>query len=129
MNPTRRMHVKIRRVATAGLAAGLLLGGIGRMAEARNANCSGGILYVSQALQARQNKDLDESKKLMLKAVQKLGACATEDPNDFEALGYLGWAYAETDSFRPAGIYFQKSIEGLTAKGDKKKIEWAAENR
>jgi tetratricopeptide (TPR) repeat protein len=123
------MHVKIRMVATAGLAAGLLLGGIGRMAEARNANCSGGILYVSQALQARQNKDLPEADKLMHRAVDRLSQCATEDPEDYEALGYLGWAYAEIDSFRPAGVYFAKAIEGLGKKGDKKKVDWATTNR
>ena len=121
--------MKIRMVATAGLAAGLLLGGIGRMAEARNANCSGGILYVSQALQARQNKDMPEADKLMHRAVDRLSQCATEDPEDYEALGYLGWAYAEIDSFRPAGVYFERSIQGLAKKGDKKKVDWATTNR
>lgn len=121
--------MKIRIAAIAMLAAVVTAAGLGRIAEARNANCSGGILYVSQALSARNNKDIPESKKLMLKAVEKLSTCATEDPNDFEALGYLGWAYAEVDSFRPAGIYFEKSIQGLATKGDKKKLDWASDNR
>lgn len=120
--------MKIRIVATAVLAAGLLAG-LGRMAEARNANCSGGILYVSQALQARANKDLPEADKLMHRAVDRLSQCAAEDPEDYEAAGYLGWAYAEIDSFRPAGVFFAKSIEGLAKKGDKKKLETTSDNR
>jgi tetratricopeptide (TPR) repeat protein len=52
-----------------------------------------------------------------------------EDPDDFEGMGYLGYAYAEVDSAEKAGQAFAKAIEGLTAKGDKKKIEWAIANR
>src|SRR5205823_15054243 len=48
---------------------------------------------------------------------------------DFEAVGYLGWALAELDSAGPAGVAFQKAIDGLTAKGDKKKVEVATANR
>ncbi len=121
--------MKIRIVAAAALAAGLVAAGLGRVAEARNANCSGGILYVTQSLAAREKQDLPESKKLMMKAVERLNQCAVEDPVDYEAIGYLGWAYAEVDSFRPAGEWFQKSIAGLAAKGDKKKLEMVSDNR
>jgi len=65
----------------------------------------------------------------MQKAIQQLEACATEDSLDYEALGYLGWAYAELDSCGPAGKWFARAIDGLTAKGDKKKAEIAANNR
>jgi hypothetical protein len=33
-------------------------------------------------------------------------------PTDLEAIGYLGWAYAEVDSCGPAGKWFAKAIEG-----------------
>jgi tetratricopeptide (TPR) repeat protein len=121
--------VKLRAIATAGLVAGLLAGVHGGVAEARNSNCSGGILYVTQALGAREKQDLAESRKLFLKAVNRLSLCASEDPNDFEAQGYLGWAYAEVDSAGPAGVWFQKALAGLRTKGDKKALEMVSNNR
>jgi tetratricopeptide (TPR) repeat protein len=63
------------------------------------------------------------------KAVAQLEMCAEGDPADFEAMGYLGWALAELDSAGPAGDAFQKAIDGLTTKGDKKKIELWVSNR
>ena len=119
----------IRNGAGAALAVALALTAVAGVAEARNPSCSGGILYVTQALAAREKQDLPESKKLMGKAVDKLSQCAAEDPTDYESLGYLGWAYAEVDSFKPAGEWFQKSLAGLATKGDKKKIEMVSDNR
>ena len=62
------------------------------------------------------------------KAVVQLEQCSTEDPADLEALGYLGWAYAEVDSAASAGAAFQKAIEGLRTK-DPKKADWVRNNR
>src|SRR5262245_15013171 len=65
----------------------------------------------------------------MNKAIQQLNECSTADPNDFEAMAYLGWAYAELDSAGPAGVAFDKAIKGLDAKGDKKKVAQWTDNR
>jgi tetratricopeptide (TPR) repeat protein len=100
-----------------------------RPAHARNPHCAGGIQYVVGGLRDNEKGLTEDYVRQMNKAVQQLEMCATEDPADFEAIGYLGWAYAELDSAGPAGRAFQKSIEGLTAKGDKKKAEWATQNR
>ncbi len=110
-----------------GLAAlGLLLTGT---AEARNPNCAGGIQYVVQGMRDKEKGNLEDYSREMLKAVDRLTACASEDPEDLEALGYLGWAYAELDSAGPAGQAFEKAIAGLKAKGDVKKADWAQANR
>lgn len=98
-------------------------------AAARNPHCAGGIQYVVGGLRDKEKGLPEDYTRQMIKAVQQLEQCSTEDPNDLEALGYLGWAYAELDSCGPAGRTFQKAIEGLTAKGDKKKAEWATQNR
>ena len=71
----------------------------------------------------------EDYQREMNKAVDQLTQCSTEDPADLEAVGYLGWAFAELDSCGPAGAAFQKSIDGLNAKGDKKKVEVVVANR
>jgi hypothetical protein len=73
--------------------------------------------------------NMEDYRRQMQKAVQQLESCAVEDTLDYEAIGYLGWAYAEMDSCAPAGHWFAKAIAGLTAKGDKKKAEIATNNR
>ncbi|MGQ0653633.1 MAG: tetratricopeptide repeat protein, partial [Betaproteobacteria bacterium] len=95
----------------------------------RNPHCSGGILYVTQGLRDRDKGDLESYQRQITKAVAELQQCTTEDPQDFEAMGYLGWALAEVDSSGPAGEAFEKAIAGLRAKGDKKKTEMVIGNR
>src|SRR5262245_34815569 len=73
--------------------------------------------------------DTESYSRQMNKAVAELEQCTSQDPADAEALGYLGWAYAELDSAGPAGRAFAAAISGLTAKGDKKKADWALGNR
>jgi len=107
------------------LMAALVLAGT---AEARNPNCAGGIQYVVQGTRDKEKGNLEDYKREMLKAVDRLNLCSTEDPEDYEALAYLGWAYAEIDSACPAGQAFAKAIAGLKAKGDKK-ADWAVSNR
>jgi tetratricopeptide (TPR) repeat protein len=104
----------------------LLAGG---EASARNPHCAGGIQYVVQGLRDKERGNTEDYVREMNKAVEQLSLCATQDPADLEAMGYLGWAYAEIDSAGPAGQWFQRSIDGLTAKGDKKKLEMVANNR
>ena len=123
---TGRTAVRIARVA--GVAA-LLAVALSTVAEARNPHCSGGILYVTQGMRDKDKGDIESYTRQMRKAVAELQTCATEDPADAEALGYLGWAYAEIDSAGPAGKAFAGAIAGLTAKGDKKKVDWAISNR
>ena len=120
--------MKLHLIRCAGVAA-LLLAIAAPRAEARNPHCSGGILYVTQGMRDKDKGDRESYERQMHKAVAELSSCAAEDPADAEALGYLGWAYAEVDSFGPAGKAFQAAIDGLTAKGDKKKVEWAVGNR
>src|SRR5690349_17654126 len=72
---------------------------------------------------------MDDYTREMNKAVDQLSQCAAEDSADLEAVGYLGWAYAEVDSAGPAGLWFGKAIAGLEAKGDKKKLEMTVNNR
>lgn len=112
-------------------AAVLLTATPAGVALARNPHCSGGILYVTQAMRDKDkpNPDLESYSRQMNKAVHELEQCATQDSADFESLGYLGWAYAELDSCGPAGRAFAAAIQGLAAKGDKKKAEWATGNR
>src|SRR6185369_10399833 len=90
---------------------------------------AGGIQYVVQGLRDKDRGLAEDYTREMNKAVEQLTTCANEDPTDLEALGYLGWALAEVDSCGPAGVAFQKAIDGLTAKGDKKKIDPVVANR
>jgi Flp pilus assembly protein TadD len=115
-------------VLGAGLAALALTLALAGSAEARNPNCAGGIQYVVQAMADKQKGNLEDYQREMLKAVDRLTLCSTEDPADLEALAYLGWASAELDSCCQAGQAFQKAIEGLKAKNDKK-ADWAISNR
>jgi tetratricopeptide (TPR) repeat protein len=115
-----------RAIVGAASAALLLAAGV---ASARNPHCAGGIQYVVQALKDKERGNTEDYVREINKAVDQLTLCATEDPADLEALGYLGWAYAEVDSAGPAGTWFQKSIDGLSAKGDKKKLEMVVNNR
>jgi len=91
------------------------------VAGARNPHCSGGIQYVVLGLKDKSAGNTDDYHREMLKAVQQLETCAAEDSADYEAIGYLGWAYAEVDSCGPAGRWFAKAIDGLNARGDKKR--------
>lgn len=116
----------IRQTVAAGAAALMLVAGV---ASARNMHCAGGIQYVVQGLKDKERGNSEDYVREMNKAVDQLVACANEDPADLEALGYLGWAYAELDSAGPAGQWFQKSIDGLSTKGDKKKLEIVVNNR
>lgn len=109
-------------------AAALAVVALAGVAQARNPHCAGGIQYVAQAMHDKERGNLEDYRREINKAVDQLQECATEDPNDFEAIGYLGWAYAEVDSSRLAGEAFTKSIEGLKQK-DPKKVEWATQNR
>lgn len=113
-------------VATASAAALLL---VAAAASARNMHCAGGIQYVTQGMHDKDAGNLEDYSREMNKAVRELTSCAGEDPNDLDALGYLGWAYAELDSAGPAGAAFGKAIDGLVAKGDKKKADQWQTNR
>jgi tetratricopeptide (TPR) repeat protein len=123
--------LRIGRIAACAGAAVLLAATTAGVALARNPHCSGGILYVTQGMREKDktNPDMESYSRQMNKAVAELEQCASEAPEDFEALGYLGWAYAELDSAGPAGRAFAAAIQGLAAKGDKKKAEWASSNR
>ena len=117
-----------------GIGVGLALGSLVSLllpgvAGARNPHCAGGIQYVVGGLRDKNAGNTEDYQRQMQKAVTQLEACATEDTLDYEAIGYLGWAYAEVDSCGPAGHWFAKAIAGLTAKGDKKKAELATNNR
>lgn len=113
-------------VAVASSAALLLAAGI---ASARNPHCAGGIQYVVQGLKDKERGNTEDYLREMNKAVDQLVSCATEDPADLEARGYLGWAYAELDSAGPAGRAFQLAIDGMIAKGDKKRVDIVITNR
>jgi Flp pilus assembly protein TadD len=113
--------------AVAGVLVALALV-LATTAWARNPNCAGGIQYVVQGMRDKEKGNLEDYKREMFKAVDRLTLCSSEDPEDFEALAYLGWAYAEMDSARAAGEAFEKAIAGLQAKGDKK-ANWAISNR
>jgi Flp pilus assembly protein TadD len=112
---------------TAATLAVLLFGA--GVASARNPHCAGGIQYVVQGLRDKDRGLTEDYTREMNKAVDQLTQCAKEDPADLEAVGYLGWALAELDSCGPAGVEFQKAIDGLTAKGDKKKLDMVTNNR
>jgi tetratricopeptide (TPR) repeat protein len=97
--------------------------------QARNPHCAGGIQYVVGGLRDKGNGNIEDYQRQMQKAISQLESCATEDTLDYEAIGYLGWAYAEVDSCGPAGRWFATAIAGLTARGDRKKAETASGNR
>jgi tetratricopeptide (TPR) repeat protein len=111
-----------------GMAVAIVSAAAGT-ALARNPHCSGGILYVTQGMRDKDRGDAESYQRQMNKAVSELQQCVAEDPNEYESLGYLGWAYAELDSTCPAGKAFDASIKGAEAKGDKKKADWARGNR
>jgi Flp pilus assembly protein TadD len=117
------------RFVSAALPAAMLVATLSAPALARNEHCAGGIQYVSGGLKDKQKGNQEDYLRQMNKAVAQLTQCAKEDPADFEAMGYLGSAYSELDSAGPAGVWFAKSIEGLQAKGDKKKLEVMISNR
>jgi len=119
--------VNLRRRAVVGTVLAFVVLGWGT-AEARNPHCAGGIQYVVGGLRDKEKGNLEDYQREFQKAVQQLEQCSTEDPEDAEAMGYLGWAYAEIDSCGPAGIAFQKAIDKLKVK-DPKKVEWAQNNR
>ncbi|HTO89912.1 MAG TPA: tetratricopeptide repeat protein [Candidatus Sulfotelmatobacter sp.] len=119
--------MNLRRLGCGAVVLALLAWGTA--AEARNPHCAGGIQYVVGGLRDKQNGNTEDYMRQMNKAVAQLEQCAAEDPDDAEALGYLGWAYAEIDSSCQAGKVFASAIEKLKAKGDAKKAEWAANNR
>lgn len=98
-------------------------------AFARNPHCAGGIQYVVNGMKDKDKGNTEDYARQMQKAVTQLEICSSEDPDDFEAIGYLGWAYAESGNYAKAGEAFNRSIDGLDAKGDKKKAEWARSNR
>lgn len=118
----------MRKITTLGAAALFLLALAGT-AYARNPHCAGGIQYVVNGMKDKDKGNMEDYERQMNKAVTQLEICRSEDPGDFEAIGYLGWAYAEIGNYEQAGEAFNRSIDGLTAKGDKKKIEWARNNR
>jgi len=109
-------------------AVAVLLFGAG-VVSARNEHCAGGIQYVVQGMKDKDRGMTEDYTREMNKAVDQLTQCAQADPADLEAIGYLGWALAEVDSCGPAGAAFQKAIDDLNAKGDKKKVEVVAANR
>lgn len=117
-----------QRSIVAVTAMAVLLFGAG-VVSARNEHCAGGIQYVVQGLRDKDRGMTEDYQREMNKAIDQLTMCAAADPADFEAMGYLGWALAEVDSCGPAGAAFEKSVVGLTEKGDKKKVEVVAGNR
>ena len=118
----RRIAVGLALVSLASLVAP-------RASEARNPHCAGGIQYVVGGLRDKGSGNIEDYQRQMGKAIKELSTCATEDTIDYEAIGYLGWAYAEVDSCALAGRWFAYAIAGLTARGDKKKAEIASNNR
>ena len=121
--------MKLISIARGGAVAALVGALLSGTAEARNPHCAGGIQYVVQATRDKDKGNLEDYQREINKAVQQLQMCAQEDPADFEAIAYLGWAYAEVDSTCEAGKAFATAIKGLQAKGDTKKAEWATNNR
>ena len=117
------------RVFATCFATALILSLASGAAWARNPHCAGGIQYLTQALGDEQKGNMDDYHREIQKAVQQLEQCSTEDPADFEAIGYLGWAYGKVDSMCAAGKAFKTAMDGLSAKGDKKKLEQVTNNR
>lgn len=120
--------MRIEVIVRSAVAA-LALIAIAQPSYARNPHCAGGIQYVVQAMRDKEKGSLEDYRREISKAVQQLEQCSSEDPNDFESIAYQGWAYAEVESAGPAGKAFDVSIAGLKQKGDKKKAEWAENNR
>jgi tetratricopeptide (TPR) repeat protein len=116
------------RLVVAGLSV-LLVAAFAGASWARNPHCAGGIQYVVQGLRDKEKGNTEDYLREMNKAVDQLSLGATEDPADYEAMGYLGWAYAEIDSGGPAGEWFAKALAGGQAKGDKKKVDAIQSNR
>ncbi len=121
--------MKLRTLTVRGAMTAALALSLAAPALARNMHCAGGIQYVVQGLRDKDKGNTEDYLRQMNKAVEQLNTCATEDPKDFEALGYLGWAYAELDSAGPAGVWFDKAVAGLSEGGDKKKLDMVATNR
>lgn len=121
-----RLHSLASLVAVVATLACLAWAGA---AFARNPHCAGGIQYVVQGMKDKDRGNTEDYEREMRKAIEQLTLCSTEDPADFEALGYLGWAYAEVDSAGPAGDAFQRALAAAQAKGDKRKIEVIVSNR
>ncbi len=119
----------MNRRLLSGLAALMMAVLAAPAADARNPHCAGGIQYVVQGLRDKDKGNFEDYQRQMGKAIDQLTKCAEQDPADFEAIGYLGWAYAEVDSAGPAGVAFQNAINGLAAKGDKKKHDIVVNNR
>ncbi len=119
----------MNRRLLSGLSALMMAGLVAQAAEARNPHCAGGIQYVVQGLRDRDKGNFEDYQRQMGKAIDQLTQCAAQDPADFEAIGYLGWVYAEVESAGPAGAAFTQSIEGLASKGDKKKHDIVVNNR
>jgi len=119
----------VKAAVLAAVVTTFLALGPARPAHARNPHCAGGIQYVVQSLRDKDRGAIDDYKREIMKAVQQLEMCASEDPNDFEAIGYLGWAYAEVESAGPSGRMFKRAIDGLKAKGDVKKAELVKNNQ
>jgi tetratricopeptide (TPR) repeat protein len=118
-------------MAVGAAAAVLLAATTVGVALARNPHCSGGILYVTQAIRDKDkpDPDMESYSRQINKAVYELEQCVAEDPKDAECFDYLGRAYAELDSCGHAGRAFAAAIQGLAAKGDKKTAERAINNR
>jgi Flp pilus assembly protein TadD len=125
----KELSVRIRAIAIGAAAAAFAAVASGGVAHARNPHCAGGIQYVVQGLRDKEKGNTEDYSRQMGKAIQQLTQCQQEDPKDFEALGYLGGAYAEVDSTRQAGVAFDQAIAGLVTAGDKKKVELAKNNQ
>ena len=121
--------MKLSTIARGGALAALIGTLLAGAADARNPHCAGGIQYVTQAMNDKAKGNTDDYKREINKAVEQLQICSKEDPADFEAFGYLGWAYAEVDSMAKAGVAFETAIQGLTKKGDVKKADQWVNNR
>jgi Flp pilus assembly protein TadD len=119
----------LRQHSFAALVATLACLAWAGTALARNPHCAGGIQYVVQGMKDKDRGNTEDYEREMRKAIEQLTLCSTEDPADFEALGYLGWAFAEVDSAGPAGDAFQRALAAAQAKGDKKKVEVILSNR
>lgn len=122
--------MKSRAFAIGAVVTALGALSLGDVAQARNEHCAGGIQYVVGGMRDKEKGNTDDFVSQMRKAVQQFEMCADADPADFEAMGYMGWAYCELDAAgvldgaAPAGAAFKKCIDGMTAKGDKKLKQW-----
>jgi tetratricopeptide (TPR) repeat protein len=117
----------VKRAIALAAAAGVLAALAG-VAEARNPHCAGGIQYLNIGMNDKNKGNMEDYQREIGKAVDQLTQCTQEDTLDLEALGYLGWALAEVDSSRAAGVAFERAIAALRPK-DPKKADWAAQNR